>query len=57
MAPQNRYIQNVPLNYAHLAAWVRERGHTAHILDMVFDDVTESYVDRYLRRHAIGVDG
>ena len=57
MAPRNRYIQNVPLNYVHLAAWVRDRGHAPHVLDMVFDDVTESFVDDYLRRHAIRVVG
>ena len=26
-APRNRYIQNVPLNYIHLAAYIRERGY------------------------------
>ncbi len=57
MAPFNRYIQNVPLNYLHLAAYLRQQGHEPHILDMVLDDVTPGYVDRYLRDHSIGVVG
>ena len=57
MAPFNRYIQNVPLNYVHLAAWLRKRGHQASILDMVFDDVTPGAVDRHIRDNAIRVAG
>ncbi|HEY7392139.1 MAG TPA: hypothetical protein VH640_26710 [Bryobacteraceae bacterium] len=46
----NRYIQNVPLNYIHLAAWLRRAGREVHILDMVIDGVTRipsicSFVD------------
>ncbi|MEO8029017.1 MAG: radical SAM protein [Bryobacteraceae bacterium] len=57
MAPSNRYIQNVPLNYIHLAAYLRELGHPVEILDMVFDDVTPEYVDRILREKAVKVVG
>jgi radical SAM superfamily enzyme YgiQ (UPF0313 family) len=57
MAAFNRYIQNVPLNYIHLAAYLREHGHQAHILDMVFDDVSEDAVDRHLREHRVRVAG
>jgi anaerobic magnesium-protoporphyrin IX monomethyl ester cyclase len=57
MATFNRYIQNVPLNYIHLAAYLREQGHTPHILDMVFDDVTPAAVDSHLREHGISVVG
>ena len=39
MARANRYIQNVPLNYIHLAAYLREKGHEPRIFDMIFDDV------------------
>ena len=45
----NRYIQNVPLNYIHLAAWLRQAGREVHILDMVIDGVTPDYVDRFIR--------
>lgn len=56
-APFNRYIQNVPLNYIHLAAWLRQAGREVHILDMVIDGITPEYVDHYLREHSIGVVG
>ena len=51
MAPANRYIQNVPLNYVHLAAFLRERGYQPRILDMVFDEMTPERVDREIREH------
>jgi len=57
MAHANRYIQNVPLNYVHLAAFVRERGHDPLILDMVFDEMTPERVDREIREHGIRVVG
>ena len=56
-APFNRYIQNVPLNYIHLAAYLREQGHTPRILDMVFDHVTPEYVDDVIRKDGIRVVG
>lgn len=56
-APFNRYIQNVPLNYIHLAGWLRRAGHEVHILDMVVDGVTPDYADRFIRDHAIGTVG
>lgn len=56
-APFNRYIQNVPLNYIHLAAWLRQAGREVHILDMVIDGVTPHYVDQFIREHAIRVVG
>jgi radical SAM superfamily enzyme YgiQ (UPF0313 family) len=56
-APFNRYIQNVPLNYIHLAAWLRQAGREVHILDMVIDSVTPQYVDQFIRDHAIRVAG
>jgi len=49
MATANRYIQNVPLNYVHLAAYVRSHGYAPLILDMVFDEVTPEFVDREIR--------
>jgi len=57
MAHANRYIQNVPLNYVHLAAFVRERGYHPLILDMVFDEMTPDRVDREIREHGIRVVG
>ena len=56
VAPFNRYIQNVPLNYIHLAAYLREHGHKARILDMVVEDSTD-VVDQYLRDHAVKIVG
>jgi len=57
MAETNRYIANVPLNYVHLAAYLRENGFESCILDMVFDDVTPEFVDRQIRSRNIGVVG
>ena len=57
MTSANRYIQNVPLNYVHLAAYVRSYGYDPLILDMVFDEVTPEYVDQQLRIRGIQVVG
>src|ERR1017187_7304973 len=57
MARANRYIQNVPINYVHLAAWLREHGHRAEIFDHVFDDVTHDVVDAFIRQNAVRVAG
>lgn len=57
MAPLNRYIQNVPLNCVHLAAYLRQEGFTPRIYDMIFDHVTEAFVDEDIRRHRIQVAG
>jgi len=57
MAPFNRYIQNVPLNYIHLAAYLREQGFRSAILDMVFADVTPAHVDRVIREQGARVAG
>ena len=56
-APFNRYIQNVPLNYVHLAAWLRRAGREVHILDMVIEGVTPSSIDQFIREHGIRVIG
>ncbi len=56
-APYNRYIQNVPLNYIHLAGWLRKAGREVHILDMVIDGVTPDSVDQFIRDHRIRVVG
>jgi len=56
-APLNRYIQNVPLNYVALAAWLRERGFAPLILDMVLPGMTPEAVDRAIREHGISVVG
>lgn len=57
VARSNRYIQNVPLNYIHLAAYLRAHGHNPHILDMVFDDVTPQAVDAFLRQRGVRAVG
>jgi anaerobic magnesium-protoporphyrin IX monomethyl ester cyclase len=56
-APLNRYIQNVPLNYIHLAAYLREHGYAPLILDEIFDDMTADAVDRIIREQDIRVVG
>ena len=56
-APLNRYIQNVPLNYIHLAAWLRSQGHESIVLDGVFDEVTAHYIDRVIREKEIATVG
>ena len=57
MASANRYIQNVPLNYLHLAAYVRSQGYDPLILDMVFDEITPERVDQEIRANGIRVAG
>ena len=57
MTSANRYIQNVPLNYVHLAAFVRSHGYAPLILDMVFDEITPQHVDEEIRANAIQVVG
>ena len=56
VAPFNRYIQNVPLNYVHLAAYMREHGHNPMILDMVVEENIDR-IDRYIRHHHVQVVG
>ena len=56
-APANRYIQNVPLNYIHLAAFLRERGYAPLILDMVFDEMGPECVDAEIRKNGVRVVG
>jgi len=56
-APLNRFIQNVPLNYIHLAAYLRERGYEPVILDAVFDEITPRYIDRVIRERGITLVG
>src|SRR5438094_9846757 len=56
VAPFNRYIQNVPLNYIHLAAYLREHGHRTRILDMVVEHSTD-VVDNYIRDNAVKIAG
>jgi radical SAM superfamily enzyme YgiQ (UPF0313 family) len=56
LASRNSYINNVPLNYLHLAAYLRENGHQPHILDMV-TGITADEIDAYLRANDIRVVG
>jgi radical SAM superfamily enzyme YgiQ (UPF0313 family) len=56
-ADRNRYINNVPLNYIHLAAYLREHGHEPTILDMVLDSTTPEAIDAHIREHGIRVVG
>src|ERR1700722_9059046 len=56
VAPLNRFIQNVPLNYIHLGAYLREHGHSVAILDMVVEDDI-SVVDQHIHDHGVRVVG
>jgi radical SAM superfamily enzyme YgiQ (UPF0313 family) len=56
-APFNRFIQNVPLNYIHLTAYLRERGYEPVILDAVFDEITPTHIDRVIKERRITVVG
>jgi anaerobic magnesium-protoporphyrin IX monomethyl ester cyclase len=57
MAHANRYIQNVPLNYIHLAAYLRAHGHTPVILDGVLDAMPHSRIDEEIRARGVSVVG
>ena len=48
-AQANAYINNVPLNYVHLSAYLRGNGHVAGILDLVLKGMTTDHVDKYIR--------
>ena len=56
-AQANAYINNVPLNYVHLSAYLREYGHEAGILDLVLRGMTTFHVDDYIRSHDVRVAG
>ncbi len=56
LASRNWYINNVPLNYVHLAAYLRENGHRPHILDQVTGWRSED-MDTYIRSNDIRVVG
>src|SRR5882672_3250821 len=56
VAPFNRYIQNVPLNYVHLAAYMREHGHNPIILDMVVEGGSDR-VDGDIPHHHVQLAG
>ena len=57
LAAINRYACNVPLNYIHLAAYLRACGHQGDILDMVLPGVTPAAVDDFIRQNGIRVAG
>ncbi len=56
-ADANAYINNVPLNYVHLSAYLREHGHKAGIMDLVVGGSTLDSVDDYIRQRQVGVAG
>ncbi len=56
IASRNWYINNVPLNYLHLSAYLRENGHRPHILDMV-TGWRPNQIDDYIRKHNIKAVG
>lgn len=56
-AKANTHINNVPLNYTHLAAYLRQNGHVPTILDLVLEGLTTDDIDACIRRHAIRVAG
>ena len=56
LASRNWYINNVPLNYVHLAAYLREQGHQPHILDQVTGWRSED-IDKHIVANDIRVVG
>jgi anaerobic magnesium-protoporphyrin IX monomethyl ester cyclase len=56
LASRNWYINNVPLNYVHLAAYLRQNGHHPHVLDQVTGWRSEE-IDEYIRANKIAVVG
>jgi anaerobic magnesium-protoporphyrin IX monomethyl ester cyclase len=56
-AEANAFINNVPLNYVHLSAYIREHGHEAGIMDMVLGGATLSGVDDYIRQQNVSIAG
>lgn len=56
MASRNWHINSVPLNYVHLAAYLRANGHQPHILDQV-TGWRSAEIDDYIRAHNIRVVG
>ena len=56
-AEANAFINNVPLNYVHLSAYLREHGHEAGIMDMVVGGATLSGVDDYIRQQNVSIAG
>jgi anaerobic magnesium-protoporphyrin IX monomethyl ester cyclase len=56
-APFNPFIQNVPLNYIHLAAYLRQYGYEPVILDAVLKRITPQYIDRVIAERGITVVG
>jgi len=53
----NAYINNVPLNYTHLAAYLREHGHQPAILDMVLEGIGPDEIDAHVRENDVRVAG
>ena len=53
----NAYINNVPLNYTHLAAYLLEHGHQPAVLDMVLKGTGPDEVDTHIREHNVRVAG
>jgi len=56
-ADANAYINNVPLNYVHLSAYLREHDHEAGILDLVVGGATLESVDDYIRQRQVRIAG
>ncbi len=56
-AQANAYINNVPLNYVPLSAYLRDNGHEAGILDLVLKGMTTDHVDDYIRSRNVRVAG
>ncbi len=57
MASFNRYIQNVPLNYIHLAAWLRQAGHEPSIFDLVLPQARTEDLDAFIEAHRVPIVG
>ena len=57
MASMNQFILMPPLNYLHLAAFLREQGHTPFIFDKVLKKVDNLAIDTHIRNQKIKIVG
>lgn len=56
-ASLNQFILMPPLNYLHLAAYLREHGHTPFVFDRILPEVSEEVIDTHLRNQKIPIVG
>lgn len=56
-ASLNQFILMPPLNYLHLAAYLRENGHTPFVFDKILEGTNSEVIDTHIRNQKISVVG